>query len=123
MDKAADRIGAICRAADVRVLVVTDGGDGHPDHRAAFAIARRVAVQARFSYPVSTRYDGAPYRPPANAILLPPRTGDAAAKRAALGRHASQSAAEGATYPMGADTIARFCADPEIFIPLPAGPA
>jgi LmbE family N-acetylglucosaminyl deacetylase len=113
------RLQVLCDTHRSDTVVVTDVDDGHPDHRAAFAIARRLMVKRLFSFPVSARYDGEPYTPPAQALLLAPESGDD--KRVALGRHLSQREDAGARFPLTAATIERFCVEPEVFIPIPQG--
>jgi LmbE family N-acetylglucosaminyl deacetylase len=110
----ASRLQALCDSHRIDTVVVTDDGDGHADHRAAFAIARRLAVGRLFAYPISARYDGEPYAPPQAAFLVSPEAGDD--KRVALARHVSQSVAGGARLPLSAATIDRFCAEPEVFM-------
>jgi LmbE family N-acetylglucosaminyl deacetylase len=107
---------AIVAKYAVRTVVVTDCADDHPDHRAAFAIARDLPVPQVFGYPVSNRYDGHDFRAPDSAIVIPPD--QTARKRAALLCHRSQIEG-GARYPLSQPTIERFCREPEVFIPYP----
>jgi len=115
-DAARQEVAVFAAACGARTLVVTDRDDGHPDHRAACALADRIAVPRRYSYPVSGRYDGQDTTPPPGARVIPPRPGER--KRAALLCHASQMA-EDALYPLTLATIERFCAAPEVFLPWP----
>lgn len=109
-------VAALAAACGARTMVVTDRADGHPDHRAACAIAAGIAVPRRYSYPVSGRYAGEDIALPADARLLPPVDGER--KRAALLCHASQME-PGALYPLTRAAIDRFCAAPEVFLPWP----
>ena len=113
------RLQALCDAHAIDTVVVTDGDDGHPDHRAAFALGRGLDVKRLFSFPVSTRFDGLPYEPPPGALLIPAQAHDD--KLAALGRHLSQREHGGARYPLTDATIQRFCLEPEVFIPVSRG--
>ncbi len=116
VDEARARLRILCLAHAVDTVVATDEGDGHPDHRAAFQIATGLSAPRLYSYPISTRYDGEPYSPPNEAVYIAGEDGDF--KRFALRQHYSQSSAGGATYPLSAATIDRFCAGPELFIPI-----
>ena len=113
------RLQRLCDAHAVDTVVVTDGGDGHADHRAAFAIGRGLSVARLFSYPISSRYDGKAYSAPPEAVVVAPEPGDN--KRLALDRHRSQSLEGGARFPISPTTIDRFCSEPEIFIPVAQG--
>ena len=106
---------AICKCQGIRSVVVTDKDDGHPDHRAAYAIAAGLSVPSVFSYPISTRYDGQVYAPPATAFHIAAEPADR--KRQSLLQHRSQMEPE-ASFPLSPATIDRFCAEPEIFIPV-----
>ncbi len=106
---------AICGRHGIRTVIVTDRNDGHPDHRAAFAIAVGLGVARILSYPVSTRYDGGACDPPATALSIAARPDDR--KRMALLRHASQMEAA-ARFPLSPATVERFCAEPEFFLPV-----
>lgn len=116
MAQALDRLQHLCDRHAVETVVVTAADDGHPDHRAAFAIAQQLAVARIYSYPISTKYDGEAYASPPGAVCIPPGSGDL--KRHALARHVSQREQGGAIYPLSAATIDRFCAEPEIFLPI-----
>lgn len=117
-DEAGRNIDAIRCRHGATTVAVTDKDDGHPDHRAAYAIATALPGADILSYPVSTRFDGNAYAPPPGALLLPAMPGDG--KRAALLEHRSQREAA-AIVPMTLATIDRFCAEPEIFIPVRKG--
>lgn len=106
---------AICQRHGVQSVVVTDKDDGHPDHRAAYAIAMELSVPRVLSYPISARYDGAVYAPPVAALHIAAEPGDR--KRAALLQHRSQMEAQ-AISPLSVATMDRFCTEPEIFIPV-----
>ncbi len=113
---ARDSLERLRRRHTLDVGVVTAADDDHPDHRAACEIALGLGLTQLYSYPISARYDGAAYLPPANALFI---HGDASdAKRRALLEHRSQASGAGAVYPMSKSAIERFCRDPEIFIPL-----
>lgn len=115
-EHAKKEIDEICRRHVIGTVVVTDGGDNHPDHRAAYAVALALERHLRvLSYPVSTRFDGLDYAPPPNALRLKPTQADA--KRKALFSHRSQMEAA-AICPMTPATIDQFCADAEYFIPV-----
>jgi LmbE family N-acetylglucosaminyl deacetylase len=115
-EEAGLRLQRLCDHHEIDTVVVTDGEDDHLDHRAAFKIATGLKVARLYSYPISTRYDGELYRPPDGAIFIPCEHSDH--KRAALSRHRSQTRSGGATYPLSAATIDRFCAEAEVFIPI-----
>jgi LmbE family N-acetylglucosaminyl deacetylase len=114
MAAAVSAVAAICRRHGILSVVVTDRDDGHPDHRAAYAIAMGLSVPQVLSYPISTRFDGHAYTPPATALRVAP--GADSGKRMALLQHASQMEAA-ALYPLTPAAIARFCTEPEFFLP------
>ena len=116
VDEARQHLQCICSDHGVDMVVVTDKGDGHPDHRAAFLIASQLNVARLYSYPISARYDGDAYAPPDGAVHIP--STDHEIKRGALLRHQSQSEVGEALYPLSAATIDRFCREPELFIPI-----
>ena len=118
VEVAVEKLRALCGARAVEAIFVTDAGDGHPDHRAAFEIASQIPGPALYSYPVSARYDGDDVVPPRNPITL--TAADGAAKRKALACHVSQHEGGEAVYPLTSAAIDRFCAAPEMFYPIRA---
>jgi LmbE family N-acetylglucosaminyl deacetylase len=112
---ASGAVAAICRRHGIHTVVVTDKDDGHPDHRAAFAIAMGLGVPQVLSYPISSRFDGLAYPPPAAALRIAPEADGG--KRRALLQHASQMEAA-AVYPLTLAAVDRFCAEPEFFLPV-----
>jgi LmbE family N-acetylglucosaminyl deacetylase len=112
---AASAVAAICRSHGAHTVVVTDKDDGHPDHRAAYAIAMGLGVPRLLSYPISSRFDGHAYAPPPAALRIAP-DGDGGKRRALL-QHASQMEAA-AIYPLTPAAAERFCAEPEFFLPV-----
>jgi LmbE family N-acetylglucosaminyl deacetylase len=108
-------VAAICLRHGVQTVIVTDKDDGHPDHRAAYAIAVRLKARRLLSYPISKRYDGADYRPPTATYSIAAHPQDG--KRAALLRHVSQME-PAAIYPLSLAAIERFCAEPEYYLPI-----
>jgi LmbE family N-acetylglucosaminyl deacetylase len=108
-------VAAICRRYGIHTMAVTDRDDGHPDHRAAYAIAMGLSVSQVLSYPISSRFDGLAYAPPATARVIAPDADHS--KRRALLQHASQMEAS-ALYPLSPAAIERFCAEPEFFLPV-----
>lgn len=108
-------IETICQSHHVQRVAVTDKDDGHPDHRAAYAIAQKLGVPDVLSYPISARFDGKAYVPPTTALHISAEPGDR--KRAALFRHRSQMEPQ-ALSSLSPAVIDRFCADPEFFIPV-----
>jgi LmbE family N-acetylglucosaminyl deacetylase len=112
---AGSAVAAICRRHGIHTVAVTDKNDGHPDHRAAYAIAMRLSVPQVLSYPISTRFDGHAYAPPATTLAIAPDANGG--KRRALLQHASQMEAS-ALYPLTPAAIARFCTEPEFFLPV-----
>jgi LmbE family N-acetylglucosaminyl deacetylase len=117
MAAAGGAVAAICRRHGIHTVVVTDKDDGHPDHRAAYAIAMRLSVPQVLSYPISTRFDGYAYAPPAAALRIAPDTDGDGGKRAALLQHASQMEVS-AVYPLSLAAVERFCTGPEFFLPV-----
>lgn len=112
-DEAVALLREIVAAQSADAVLVTDGADDHPDHRAAFRIGCAVPGPALFSYAVSARYDGA--APGGGTHTLMRHADDQQRKRRALACHASQQAAGGAIFPMTEAAIDRFCAAPEQF--------